>query len=328
MSAAAHSLRGTTAAGANPLNGRMVRTTALVIAFTLLSVACKKPPHHQPQPGASVPVAEVQAWGKLERETRAKVVELRKNIDGLENALYSTPAPRQGELLEPLVVELLQHKLEGHARELHQLEVTFDAAQKTVTQARERNDSSALQAALASTTADYSKINIRAESIDTALGEYRSELGKVRFQPDTVSQTKGAELNVSEIDFRPGTADIDTSASSKAALERLIAFAKRCSTLTFEISGHTSRSDRFPDGGVVDHDQLSLGRAEAVKRALIGRGVNAPTIVATKGLGSTSDLLPEPAPDSAEAKAMNVAELELIRSVNRRVEVDVVTPCP
>ncbi|MBK9036217.1 MAG: OmpA family protein [Myxococcales bacterium] len=135
---------------------------------------------------------------------------------------------------------------------------------------------------------------------------------------------EGGSIDFSDIDFQAGSAEFDfTHATSKATLERLARFGASCPELRFSISGHTSK-----EGAAAANRTLSLARADAVKGYLVAQGVAAEKIVRTAGLGSTTTLIDEPDPESPAAAAMPAAQLDLIRRRNRRVNVEVVTPCP
>ena len=73
---------------------------------------------------------------------------------------------------------------------------------------------------------------------------------------------------------------------------------------------------------------LSLSRADAVKTYLIAQGVPADAVARTAGLGSATSLVDEPDPGTPAEAAMPPEQLELIRRKNRRVNVEVITPCP
>ncbi len=135
---------------------------------------------------------------------------------------------------------------------------------------------------------------------------------------------KGAKLDFSDIDFKAGTATIDAAKpTSKATLEKLVTFMKSCKELSVDVVGHTSK-----EGKPAANEKLSLDRANSIKAYLVKAGIGAKQIAKTAGNGSKTSLVAEPEADSAEAKAMKPEELEALRNKNRRIEVDVVTPCP
>lgn len=133
----------------------------------------------------------------------------------------------------------------------------------------------------------------------------------------------GGAADFSDIDFAAGSADFDfTHPASKATLERLVKFARSCDQLRFDITGHTSR-----EGQPAANKALSLARAEAVKRYLVGAGIEAAKIARTDGLGAAQTMVDEPEPGSPAEAAMDPADLDGRRRKNRRITVQVTAPC-
>lgn len=134
---------------------------------------------------------------------------------------------------------------------------------------------------------------------------------------------EGGNADFSDINFAAGTADFDFARPpSKASLERLVRFGGSCPELRVGITGHTSK-----EGDAAQNRTLSLARADAVKGYLVAQGVKPEVIARTAGLGSTQTAVDEPDPGTPAEAAMAPAQLEMIRSRNRRVNVDVITPC-
>ncbi len=135
---------------------------------------------------------------------------------------------------------------------------------------------------------------------------------------------EGGSADFSDIDFQVGSAEFDfTHPTSKATLERLVKFGSSCPELRFALTGFTSK-----EGVAARNKALSEARAEAVKAYLVAQGVPAAAIERTAGLGSATTLVDEPDPGTPAEAAMPPAQLELIRRKNRRVNVEVITPCP
>lgn len=134
---------------------------------------------------------------------------------------------------------------------------------------------------------------------------------------------EGGNADFSDINFSAGTADFDFARPpSKASLERLSRFAASCPELRVGITGHTSK-----EGDAAQNRALSLARADAVKGYLVAQGVKPEVIARTAGLGSTKTAVDEPDPGTPAEAAMPPAQLEMIRQRNRRVNVEVITPC-
>ena len=110
-----------------------------------------------------------------------------------------------------------------------------------------------------------------------------------------------ALLTGSSIEFDTGLANI--SGASAAQLDRIATAASACPG-TLRIEGHTDNT-----GSSAINDSLSQRRAEAVRNALIQRGVQAARLVA-EGYGSR------------EPKASNASVSG--RALNRRIEIEVV----
>ena len=105
------------------------------------------------------------------------------------------------------------------------------------------------------------------------------------------------------INFEFDSAVIDTIASG-AELDSLASFMTENPNITIEISGYTDNT-----GDAAHNKTLSLERADAVKNAMIERGIEAYRMV-TNGYGENRPLVPN---DSEKNKALN-----------RRVEVRVI----
>jgi len=103
------------------------------------------------------------------------------------------------------------------------------------------------------------------------------------------------------IHFETGKADI--SKDSLLLLDRLAQVLRGCADMEVVIVGHTDNV-----GDLVSNQQLSEARANAVKQALVERGLN-PDVIIARGEGETQPLV---ANDS-----------ERKRQINRRIEISV-----
>ena len=126
------------------------------------------------------------------------------------------------------------------------------------------------------------------------------------FDLDQVDQPQEVDMRLfvmRNINFAFDSAVIDTIASG-AELDSLASFMTENPNISIEISGYTDNT-----GDSAHNKTLSLERAEAVKNAIIERGIEAYRMVAS-GYGETRPLVPN---DSEKNKALN-----------RRVEVRVI----
>ncbi|MBK8912870.1 MAG: OmpA family protein [Chlorobi bacterium] len=105
-------------------------------------------------------------------------------------------------------------------------------------------------------------------------------------------------------------------------LAKVLAYVNQCPGLTIIIEGHASR-----EGSEQRNQELSDKRALRVKEWLVGQGVDSNKIDLTLGYGSRQNAVPEPIPNSPEAKAMEPTALESIRRQNRRIAIKVARTC-
>jgi outer membrane protein OmpA-like peptidoglycan-associated protein len=103
----------------------------------------------------------------------------------------------------------------------------------------------------------------------------------------------GALLGSSTVEFAPGSAVL--APSSGPLLDRVAEVAKTCPG-TLRVEGHTDST-----GGAASNLELSRARAEAVRRALVERGLPAERLVA-EGFGQARPVAPN---DDAAGRARN-----------------------
>jgi outer membrane protein OmpA-like peptidoglycan-associated protein len=214
-------------------------------------------------------------------------------------------------------------KCKAHDPNVKQLEETLAKHQKALAEAQESHDSSRIIMAVNAATRELTPLRASVTKWQEELSASTHDLVFFRQATAETSQQIG-ELNFSDIDFAPGSAEVDTkSKSSAAGVARLVAFTKTCKELRYVIHGHTSR-----EGSAEKNEQLSLERAKAIEQLLIDKGINKEQVLSRIGHGSAIPMIAEPAPGSAEEKAMPKDELERIRIINRRIAIEVKVPCP
>ncbi len=126
-------------------------------------------------------------------------------------------------------------------------------------------------------------------------GEKPTDLG------NTCQQQLDDVLIQDMIHFQTGKADI--SEDSLLLLDRLAKVLKGCPDMQVEIVGHTDNV-----GDLTSNQQLSEARANAVKQALVERGLSPDSIIA-RGEGETQPLVPN--------------DSDRHRQINRRIEITV-----
>jgi outer membrane protein OmpA-like peptidoglycan-associated protein len=105
---------------------------------------------------------------------------------------------------------------------------------------------------------------------------------------------RGAQMTLEDLAFEPGQATLRADAA--IGLDRVLAFVERDTLKTIRIEGHTDAT-----GSVEANRDLSLRRAEAVRDALVARGVPVGR-VRVFGLGEGEPVAPN---DDAEGRALN-----------------------
>jgi outer membrane protein OmpA-like peptidoglycan-associated protein len=264
------------------------------------------------------------AWKKLDGDFTTKIAGFKKDHEAASTALKALPAAAAGDMMGSFIRTRLSSKLEGQAKTLTDMEGKITKSRTAWDEASKKGDVAALNTWLGTTTTEFGKYGTDLTKLSTDLKEYSHELEVLKVSAADAAKKKDGMVNFSDIDFKVGSAEMDLSKkSSKDAFDRLLGFTKTCKEMTFAVHGHTSK-----DGDKTKNEKLSLDRAETVKKALVAKGVDAKKITEVKGLGSSMSFLPEPEPGSDEEKSMDKAELESVRNINRRIELDVVTPCP
>lgn len=191
------------------------------------------------------------------------------------------------------------------------------AAERAVLAGRASFEAAAA-AADASLAAVEPKVNVAEQMMKRLLSTVEGEVNRLR------RIASGGTADFSAIEFRDGTAELDfTRPAARATLDRIAQFASTCEELTFALVGHTAVADGEPARA----KELGQARADAVKAYLVAAGVPAAKIVRTGSMGGTQPIAPEPAAGTPEAAAIDPTSLETARRRNRRIVVEVVTPC-
>ena len=131
-------------------------------------------------------------------------------------------------------------------------------------------------------------------------GTMLAEAGEMPVEALACQDDVAAILKARTIRFEEGSSALASGGSD--LLDEVAAALKPCFGARIAITGHTDNSGDEPS-----NKALSLDRAEAVKRALIGRGITADSLQ-TRGLGSS----------------MPVTGLDPADPANRRIEFTVV----
>lgn len=184
----------------------------------------------------------------------------------------------------------------AQAEESERLRAEADAA-------RAQGEQSAQDAALARKQAEQTKRLADAQAKEAALSRKEAQLlaeaaaADARARPQTASPSPGAQPAQMALDdsaFAPGTSTLRRDAKSKVSA--IVAFVNRDRGRQIRIEGHTDDS-----GNANANLVLSQRRAEAVRDALIGAGVDARRI-STIGMGQDQPVAPN---TTAEGRARN-----------------------
>jgi outer membrane protein OmpA-like peptidoglycan-associated protein len=303
---------------------RLSLSTMFLFALAQAALSGCEDKKSAPAPSVTLGLSAASAtWTKIAGDFGGKLGALKKDQGQLAASLKAhTVSDEDG--LGKYVHTQIETKLGAQTSQVGALEERLAKHRAAVDEAMKKSDRVALTGAVNDAIVDLGAQEKQFATWKTELSDLNRGFNAVRTSAEEAAKHSGSELNFADLDFKAGSAEMDFSKkSSKDAFARLLGFAKSCKELTFELHGHTSR-----EGDAQVNEKLSLDRAQAVRKALVEKGVEASKITATKGLGSSKSLAPEPNPGSPEEKAMKPEELTQIRTLNRRIEVDVVSACP
>ena len=183
----------------------------------------------------------------------------------------------------------------------------LERARADAASALELSQESALEAESARARAEQAQRVAAAQQEEATLARREAELAvaaadSLRIQMRNLSarsESRGEVMTLGDAVFPPGRATLQAEALEN--LGRVVEFVNADPSRSIRIEGHTD--DR---GGANLNQVLAQRRAEAVRDALVGRGVDASRMVAV-GLGESAPLAPNDTPEG--------------RARNRRVEV-------
>lgn len=176
------------------------------------------------------------------------------------------------------------------------------------------SEQSAADAEAARAQADAAKRLAEAQAAEAELAKREAELAmaaadSLRMQMQSLTaraDQRGRVMTLGDAVFPPGGSAL--AAEALANLDRVVAFVNESPAAPIRIEGHTDSR-----GGANLNQVLSQRRAEAVRDALVSRGVDAGRISAV-GLGSSA---PVATNDTSDGRARN-----------RRVEIILQSPAP
>jgi len=266
------------------------------------------------------------AWNQLQSTMTARAGDLRKQYNAMIAGVKAMPAAGASDTAGQAMMSKVTAALAAHGKLLDGLDTTVATAASSVQEALKTGKVASVQKAIDDSKAAYdaavAKASTSATAVSALLNQLKAHNAEVAAELAKVT-TAGSRTDFSDIDFKPGKAEfLFDRPNTQATLDKLLAFVNSCPELTVDLVGHTSN-----EGTPAVNMKLSVDRAKAVQKWLVSKGVAAKKIHAVSGKGATENIVVEPDPKSAAAKVMPPAALEELRRKNRRISVNVVTPC-
>jgi len=267
------------------------------------------------------------AWNQLQSTMTAKAGELRKQYAAIASAVKAMPAIGASDGVGQALMSKLTAALGAHEKLLGGVDTAVSTAAASVQEALKTGKVASVQKAIDDSKAAFdaavAKVTTSTTTVSALFNQMKVHNAELAAEAAKVT-TAGSRTDFSDIDFKSGKAEfLFDRPNTQATLDKLLAFVNSCKELTVDLVGHTSN-----EGTPAANMKLSVDRAKAVQKWLISKGVPPKKIHAVSGKGATENIVVEPDPKSAAAKAMPAAALEELRRKNRRISVAVVTPCP
>lgn len=305
---------------------RQLFVVSTALATTLLCAACDL------EPRVTTDLAR-ETWSRGERQARQKIADLRARQLAL--------AERMNELRAAAGADDAQiaAALAGVQQQVAAVEAAVAAAETAFSQNVERVELALGRAnkaeARRAVESGIARIEAAIESASAAVAAPEPQIAAqqqaLTRDLDTLAREKqrvrriafeGGSVVLDDLVFKTDDV-VDTGAGpGRAALDLALALASVCDSLELTIAAHTSG---FTDPE--DDRSVSKARAKAMKQFFVDSGVPAAKIAKLEALGRTRPLIPEPKPESAEARALAPAERAARQHKNDRIELVVTKPC-
>jgi outer membrane protein OmpA-like peptidoglycan-associated protein len=277
--------------------------------------------------GCSEDLGPVTAtWTQLQGTMVAKAADLRKQLSTIAASVKTLPPLSATDTVGQSLTSQLGRALSSQATVLSSLDSTISSAASAVGEAIKTGKVANIQKAIDDAKGSYDTAVAKATSsgagVLTLLSQLKAHDAALAAEAARVN-TLGAKTDFNDIDFKPGKADfLFDRPNTQATLDKLLVFVNTCPELVVNLVGHTSN-----EGTPAVNQTLSVNRAKAVQKWLVGKGVAAKKIHGVSGVGATDNAVPEPDAKVAAAKMLPANALEEIRRKNRRVTAVVVAPC-